>query len=183
VAQRPWYWIQEMLWLALAGGVALDLVLRRMANWKFVIRKTPLLITILLTVLLLLPHLPRLGKIYAAEIAEGQGYYLRRSAWLEANTKEGSLIGMTGSGSTAYFTDGRTIVNLDGLINSYKYFQHMQAGTADEYLAAIGLDFVFGNDYIMTVSDPYGEIFAGRLTRKASFDDEGKSLTLWRFEP
>jgi hypothetical protein len=199
VASRPWYWVQEMLWLVLAGGVVLEAGWRlgrskienrrsKIENRRSKIenRRSGIVLAavcILLSVLLVLPHLPRLGKIYSAEIAEGESYYLRRSDWIEANTKDGSIIGMTGSGSTAYFTDGRTIVNLDGLINSYEYFQHMRAGTADEYLAAIGLDFVFGNDYIMTVSDPYGEIFAGRLTRKASFEDEGKSLTLWRFEP
>jgi hypothetical protein len=183
VASRPWYWVQEMVWLALAGGIWLDMIFRRMGNWKWVSGNYKLPITVLLAAFLIAPHFPRLGKIYSPEIAEGESYYLQRSAWMEANTKEGSLIGMTGSGSTAYFTDGRTIVNLDGLINSYEYFQHMQAGTAGEYLAEIGLDFVFGNDYIMTVSDPYGEIFAGRLSRKASFEDEGKTLTLWRFEP
>lgn len=68
---------------------------------------------------------------------------------LEANTEPGSLIGFTGGGNVGYFIQDRTIVNMDGLINSYEYFKALQAGTADEYLNNIGLDYVLANPAIL----------------------------------
>ena len=186
VAQRPWYWIGEMLWLVLAGGVLLDVFARRLAALRIdpaARRGLGGLTTLLLAVLLVQPHLPRLGRIFSPEIAQAESFYHVRSDWLEAHTEPGALIGMTGTGSAAYFTDGRTFINLDGLINSYEYFLSLKDGTADEYLESIGLDYVFGNEYIITVSDPYGEIFAGRLTQGAVFETGERSLHLWRFTP
>jgi len=184
VAQRPWYWIGEMLWLVLAGGVLLDAFARRMAALRIdpaARRGLGRLITLLLAVLLVRPHLPRLGRIFSPEIAQAESFYHIRSDWLEAHTEPGASIGMTGTGSAAYFTDGRTFVNLDGLIGSHEYFLRLQDGTADEYLESIGLDYVFGNEYIITVSDPYGGIFEGRLEAVNVFETGERSLVLWRF--
>ena len=194
VAQRPWYWIGEMLWLVLVGGVLLDSLLALLIeNGRLPGRnRTPpraaalkrfgaMTAVFLLFVLLFLPHIPRLTRIFSPEIAQGESFYRTRSAWLEANTEPGARIGMTGSGSSAYFTEGRTFINLDGLINSYEYFLHLQDGTADEYLEQVGLDYVFGNEYILTVSDPYGGIFEGRLKEEAVFVTGERSLLLWEF--
>jgi hypothetical protein len=187
VAQRPWYWIGEMLWLVLAGGILLEAFTRLLAGALPAappIRRTAGgILTLTLAALLIQPHLPRLGRIFTPEIAGSESFYYQRSDWLEAHTEPGALIGMTGTGSAAYFTEGRTFVNLDGLINSYEYLLSLQDGTADEYLASIGLDYVFGNEYIMTVSDPYGEIFAGRLEAVDAFETGERSLKLWRFIP
>ncbi len=84
--------------------------------------------------------------------------YLDAAAFLEANTEEGALIGMTGGGNVAYFIEGRAIVNMDGLINSYEYFLALRAGRADEYLASIGLDYIFSNPDILQ-NAPYNGQF------------------------
>jgi hypothetical protein len=68
---------------------------------------------------------------------------------LEANTEPGSIIGFTGGGNVGYFIQDRIIVNMDGLINSYDYFQALQNGSADEFLANIGLDYVLANPGIL----------------------------------
>lgn len=68
---------------------------------------------------------------------------------LEQNTEPGSLIGFTGGGNVGYFIQDRIVVNMDGLINSYEYFKALQAGTADEYLQDIGLDYVLANPNIL----------------------------------
>jgi hypothetical protein len=39
----------------------------------------------------------------------------------------------------------------------------LKAGTADQFLADMGLDFVFGNSYMLLESDPYRMIFEDRL--------------------
>ncbi len=54
------------------------------------------------------------------------------------------------------------VVNLDGLINSNEYFQYLKAGKANVYLDRIGLDYIYGNDYMLTSSDPYF-IFTNRV--------------------
>jgi hypothetical protein len=65
---------------------------------------------------------------------------------------------MTGGGNVAYFIEGRAIVNMDGLINSYEYFLALRAGRADEYLASIGLDYIFSNPDILQ-NAPYNGQF------------------------
>jgi hypothetical protein len=70
---------------------------------------------------------------------------------------------MTGGGDTAYFVRDRTIVNLDGLINSHGYFQALKKFEAASYLDKIGLRYIYANPYMITKSDPYWQNFAVRL--------------------
>ncbi|MFN8405640.1 MAG: hypothetical protein U0V48_19120 [Anaerolineales bacterium] len=42
---------------------------------------------------------------------------------------------------------------MDGLINSPEYFKHLQNGTAGEYLASLGLDYVLANLSILDCHD------------------------------
>ena len=108
-------------------------------------------------------------------------FYLQRADFLEENTEPGALIGMTGSGSSGYFVQDRTLVNLDGLINSAEYFTHLQQASADEYLESIGLDYVFGNAYILQSTNPYQWNFYERLEEYRHFEVGGKILTLFIF--
>jgi hypothetical protein len=64
------------------------------------------------------------------------------------------IIGLTGGGNVGYFIQDRTIVNMDGLINSYAYFQALQTRTGGEYLQSIGLDYVLANPVILD-QQPY----------------------------
>lgn len=73
---------------------------------------------------------------------------------LEKRTEPGSIIGLTGGGNVGYFIQDRTIVNMDGLINSYAYFQALQTHTGGEYLQNIGLDYVLANPVILD-QQPY----------------------------
>jgi hypothetical protein len=73
---------------------------------------------------------------------------------LEENTEPGSIIGLTGGGNVGYFIHDRTIINMDGLINSYPYFQALQAHQGGEYLYSIGLDYVLANPVILD-QQPY----------------------------
>ena len=72
-------------------------------------------------------------------------------------------VNSTGGGTTAYFIHDRTIVNMDGLINSKPYFESLQNRTAGKYLTGIGLDYVFANRYILS-SQPYKGMFDPYLT-------------------
>jgi hypothetical protein len=73
---------------------------------------------------------------------------------LEEHTEPGSMIGLTGGGNVGYFIHDRTVVNMDGLINSYAYFQALQARQGGEYLQSIGLDYVLANPVILD-QQPY----------------------------
>lgn len=73
---------------------------------------------------------------------------------LEEHTEPGSIIGLTGGGNVGYFIQDRTIVNMDGLINSYAYFQALQNHTGGAYLQNIGLDYVLANPVILD-QQPY----------------------------
>jgi hypothetical protein len=82
--------------------------------------------------------------------------------FLEQNTEPGSLIGMTGGGNVGYLMPSRTIVNMDGLINSYDYFLSMQSGTSAKYLYDTGLRYIFANPTILE-SNPYRGQYSRRF--------------------
>lgn len=71
------------------------------------------------------------------------------AAFLEEHTEPGSMIGMTGGGNAGYFIADRTVVNMDGLINSYEYFQLLKERRAGEYLAGLGMDYILANVYLL----------------------------------
>jgi hypothetical protein len=75
--------------------------------------------------------------------------YLDVVLFLEQNTPPDAVIGMTGGGNVAYYIRERTIVNMDGLINSPTYFRALQSGQASEYLSEIGVEYVFANPEIL----------------------------------
>jgi hypothetical protein len=79
---------------------------------------------------------------------------------LEGYTEPGAVIGMTGGGNAGYYIKNRTIVNMDGLINSYAYFQALQENRGGKYLAEKGLGYIFANQYIITSSMPYRQQFS-----------------------
>ncbi len=81
------------------------------------------------------------------------------AAFLEAHTEPGSIIGFTGGGNAGYFVHDRTVINMDGLINSYEYFKLLQERQAGEYLANEGLDYILANSGLLNQL-PYKGQFA-----------------------
>lgn len=179
-AQKSWYWIGEMLLLVLLMGILLEALYRNFLRSKLK-KWAAEVVVFLLVVILVFPYAKGMANIISREELPGDQYYLMRSRWIEENTEPNALIGMTGSGSTGYFIHNRVVVNLDGLINSTEYFIHLQNATADEYLSSIGLDYVFGNAYILQNSNPYLWNFNGHLEvyRESPFN-EG-AIVLFRF--
>lgn len=93
--------------------------------------------------------------------------------FLESLTKPGDIIGMTGGGNVGYFIHDRTIVNMDGLINSYDYFQALKNGKGADYLYNTGMRYVFANPDILE-SNPYRGQYTNRL--QPIIDWGGKDL-------
>lgn len=161
-AAKEWYWVTQIIFTLLVLAILLDIF------YRVVLRVHPSTryLSYALTVLLIFVW----GRGFYVHIAhlmpygvEHEGHpYMDILAVVEENTEPGSLIGMTGGGNLGYFIADRTIVNMDGLINSYDYFLAHKEGRGDDYLAAMGLDYVFSNPNLLE-DLPYKGEFDGRL--------------------
>lgn len=158
-AKHEWYWVMQMLTLVILGAMGLSMLM------DLFLRRKPVQIAAWA-----LTGAASLYMAYgfSAELIQRMPYkdplagqpYMDMLPILEGYTEPGALIGMTGGGNAGYFIKGRTIVNMDGLINSYPYFQSLKANQGGKYLANIGLDYIFANEYIITNSMPYRQQFS-----------------------
>ncbi|MEX1248972.1 MAG: hypothetical protein WEA61_10875 [Anaerolineales bacterium] len=184
VAQQPWYWIAEMIFLLILLGLLLE-ALRRVVVGALP-RSESAGAAVALIVVAVLSFI-FLAFIQSAVRVPGDGsnsYYIHRARWLEANTEEGARVAITGAGNLAYFSRGRIIVNMDGLMNTVDYLEAMKAGAGAEYLADLGVNYIFGNEYILTETNPYAPMLAGHLEPYALYTfGEDRQLPLWRFVP
>jgi len=168
---KEWYWISQPLLLVLAFCLAGGILVRpfqkypaaRVAQW-------------ILVAAILLPQAWNFTAVMVARMPHGvygpDLPYLDSVRFLEERTPPGAMIGMTGGGNVAYYIQDRTLVNLDGLINSPAYFAALQAGQANQYLAGIGLDYVFANPGILKALPYQGQIGTGAVIARYG----GKSL-------
>jgi hypothetical protein len=99
--------------------------------------------------------------------------YMDLVPFLEAHTKPGDIIGTTGGGNLGYLIHNRTIVNMDGLVNSNGYFQALQNGTSADYLYKSGVRYIFANPDLLN-SIPYRGQYTNRLDPLISWG--GKDL-------
>jgi hypothetical protein len=100
--------------------------------------------------------------------------------YLEENTPPGAVIGMSGGGNVGYFIHDRTIVNMDGLINSHDYFRALQDGEAATYLSQRGVTVVFASPRLLGLPPYYGQ-FAPYFENYSQYG--GKNLIYLLEEP
>jgi hypothetical protein len=159
---KEWYWLTEPVFLVIAAAILVDTLIRTaFQKW----RVTQVLVWILVTW-----YSGRGAFTYLRDAYYLSPYGLHPRGtpysdiipFLESNTEPGAVIGMTGGGNVGYLMPSRTIVNMDGLINSNEYFQDLQAGTAAEYLYNTGMRYVFANPTLLD-ANPYRGQFADRL--------------------
>ncbi len=180
VAQKEWYWIAENLFVVLLLAIVLETLVLGVIKFPQG-EKLVAIGALIISVALTFPYVKIPIQVIAYQPPEEEHFYFRRAHWLEENTEPNSLIGMTGSGSSGYFVQDRVVVNLDGLISSQEYFVHLQNATADEYLDTIGVDYVFGNAYILQNTNPYQWNFDHRLEAYRTFEVDDKTLVLFKF--
>ncbi len=140
---RHWYWVGQHLLLFVLAAVLAQALWEGLRTRRAP-RAWPRWAWPLAAGLLLVLGGVRLGQRITARFAyhrPGVHMYIDYARWVEAHTEPGSLVGATGAGSLGYFVQGRTIVNLDGLISNYAYLQAMKQGTRVDYLRDIGLDY------------------------------------------
>jgi hypothetical protein len=163
VATKVWYWVSELVVTVLVLSILLEgihQILKRVHIHPRALQAAALLLTVLLFV-----RFERMMVVNFPweEDPQWHNAFLWGAQGLEKATEPGAVIGTPGGGSLGYFIQGRTIVNLDGLINSYTYFQMLKQGKASVYLNKIGLKYVYGNEYMLIDSDPYWTIFKHRV--------------------
>jgi hypothetical protein len=160
-ALKEWYWVSQMVFIALAGSLLLDILSQPL-------RRLPLTrIALYLAVFYYgLTSALWSGRVTAAQMQYGakpaDTPYMEAATFIETYTEPGSLVGMTGGGNVGYFIHDRTIVNMDGLINSYPYFQANKARQGSDYLYEMSLDYIFANPDFLEIQ-PYRGQYTGRL--------------------
>ena len=160
-APKEWYWVSQMVFITLAGALFLDVLTQKL-------RRIPAgSISIYALVLILgISSAANFARITAAQMPYGakpaDTPYMEAATFIESHTQPGSLVGMTGGGNVGYFLQERTIVNMDGLINSYAYFQANKANQGSDYLYEMGLEYIFANPDFLEIQ-PYRGQYTGRL--------------------
>ena len=170
---KEWYWLTEPVALVILGALLVNVVIElgfkqwqpaRVFLWLFVAW-----------------YGTRGAYVYWRDAYFLSPYGLHPSGtpftdvipFLESQTESGAVIGMTGGGNVGYLMPSRTIVNMDGLINSEQYFVALQAGTGADYLYDTRMRYVFANENLLD-ANPYRGQFSGRL--RPLVDWGGKDL-------
>ncbi len=171
VGMRAWYWTAELLFTALAAAALLALLLHfiKDALYRNLAQN---IITLGMVLGLAVQFSGAAAGLIRQSVTPGSaGWYMQHVRVLEAATAPGDIIGMTGGGDVAYFITGRTIVNLDGLINTTEYFTLLRQFRAAEYAHQIGMDYIYANPYMISETDPYNRNFAPYLTHVADLGE------------
>ncbi len=144
MAIRHWYWVGQTLLVYILATVAAQVVVDSLRT-RLQLRRAPRWLlpgAMLLWLVLWGSRLSlRIVRTYP-HARPGVHMYIDYARWVEDHTEPGSRIGATGAGSLGYFVQGRTIVNLDGLISNYAYVNAMRQGRRVDYLRSIGLNYV-----------------------------------------
>ena len=176
---KEWYWISQMVFITLTGSVLLDMLLRPL--YKIKSARLPLEIaSVALGIFLAYQFGIYVKSAMPYNYFPADRPYMEVLPFIEANTRPGDIIGMTGGGNTGYFIHDRTIVNMDGLINSYDYFQALQNGEAPTYLSQHGMTIIFANPGLLSLP-PYNGQFAPFLENYGEYG--GKKFMYLLKEP
>jgi hypothetical protein len=157
---KEWYWISQPLFLVIALGLLLWVLLDHLPD-------SPAAHTAVWTVVALaaIGMAVNFALVTSNRMPYGRqqagAAYMDIVAFLEENTPPGSIIGMTGGGNVGYYINDRTIVNMDGLINSPAYFEALKNRDGSRYLQAIGMDFIFANPTILEGTPYFGQFETG----------------------
>ena len=150
---KEWYWISQLVLIVLTLSLVVGMSYRILIRIKY---------AHLLAWLLAAYLGGNMGASFWRNIQNSMPYnywspdapFMDVGPLLEENTEPGSIIGITGGGNVGYFIQDRTVANMDGLINSYPYFQALQSGQAGAFFAEMGLDYVLANPNILD-QQPY----------------------------
>jgi len=147
-AYKEWYWISEHLLIVLVTALSLGLAYHQIRRIRFVPTITWLLAGAY-GLWLVIPFWQNVQRNMPYNEWSPNEPNNEISWLLEQYTEPGSIIGITGGGNAGYFIHDRTVVNMDGLINSHDYFLALQNEQAGNFLADLGMDYVLANPGIL----------------------------------
>jgi hypothetical protein len=180
VNTRGWYWIGEMIFIVIIFALLVDVVINLLVERLHINGRVIQTIVILLGMVMIVHYdALLLHQISPTVTAQKANNYLLGIKELEKVTEPGSIIGSTGGGVIAYFIQDRTIVNMDGLMNSTEYFQLMEKHDASSYFNRIKLNYVYANPVIIDLSEPYIWLIKDQLTPLGAYGGS----TLFRYTP
>ena len=163
VHMRSWYWTVEtffgfLLLISLLWGIGFT---ANPSRW----RKAFVAGLILLWgIVMVTGWVKNILRVYPNNQAARENRdYLVVPEMVAAATHPGAVIGTPGGGSLSYFIQDRTILNLDGLMNSKEYFDALKRFDTREIMQTSKLEYVFGNENTLFKSSPYTRIFEGCL--------------------
>ncbi len=171
---KEWYWLSQMLLAVFILSMAIDFLLKPLRRF------TSLRLSFdIAAVAAGISFVYVLGGFIFTNILHNyypaDQPYMEVTTYLEEHTRPNTIIGMTGGGNVAYFIKDRTIVNMDGLINSYEYFHALQQREAPLYLRNRGMRVVFANIRLLSFP-PYDNQFTPYLV---TFDALGNKNLMW----
>jgi hypothetical protein len=178
IALGEWYWIAQMLFTFLMLCVLIGGLIQLLPQ-KIYESKAGIAVAGLLSLVVFGFFSRMVVGLVPLDPSQVNNPLTRNIAFLRANTRPGDVVGLTGGGYVSYFLNDRHVINLDGLISSYDYYQHLRNHEGPAYFNEIGLKYVFGNPYIIQQTDPYKAIFVDRLTVVKELDP----LTLFEYHP
>lgn len=179
-AHKEWYWVSQLVIIVLTVSLVTGMLYT-------LIRRVPYrpVFAWLVAVYVGVSMGASFWKMIQASMSynhwEPDTAYMDIVPLLEEHTEPGSIIGLTGGGNVGYFIHDRTVVNMDGLINSYDYYQALQNHTGGKYLQKMGLDYVLANPVILD-QQPYKGQFNDYLEPLEVYYG-GKQLMHYRTPP
>ncbi|NTW08288.1 MAG: hypothetical protein HGA28_01820, partial [Anaerolineaceae bacterium] len=177
---RSWYWVGEILCIVLFGAVVLEGISQLLVKWKIPMAAI-LTAEFIIIAWLVISNVRYITSLTPWQVAKGnEERYLADARGLEELTPPGAIIGMPGGGTVAYFLHDRTIVNLDGLMNSAEYLQALKTDQGTDFLDRMGLTYINASEVMVTGSDPYMRLLNNRL-RKIGLIPGLESFTLFEY--
>lgn len=176
---KEWYWISQMILLTFTFSLVIEILIKPLFQ-KLVIRRAFEIASLIISINLAYQFGFYVKNTMVHDVFPADKPYMDVVKFLEENTSPNEVIGMTGGGNVGYFIKDRTIVNMDGLINSYQYYQALKAGEAPIYLHEHEMTVVFANPQLLNIPPYFGQ-FAPYLRKYNSYG--GKALMYLLKEP
>ena len=153
---KEWYWISQMIFVTLAGSLFIDLAIHPLQKFK-PLRFSLEIFAILIGIYFAYGFGSYVTTVMRYNYFPPERPYIEVLPFLEENTQPGDIIGMTGGGNVGYYIKDRTIVNMDGLINSNDYFHALQNRQAPQYLSEHGVTIIFANAQLLSMPPYFGQ--------------------------
>ncbi len=153
-AKHEWYWVPQMLTVVLFIGLLLQIVYDQIKKIGWLKTIASGLAAYYCVSMLYAFSYEMITRMPQIDTHVGEPF-VDMLPIIEQHTEPGALIGMTGGGNIGYYVQDRTIMNMDGLINSNEYFQLLQENRGGEFYRKVGLDYIFASKFIITNSSPY----------------------------